>query len=86
LVGDSDFVTNGWVTAALGNGILFTDGVTWLTGYSEQIEFAPQAYNVGVPLFASAQTLNAVAFLTIVLLPGAVLVTGLVVWARRARR
>ena len=85
--GDSNFVTNSMVTTALGNGILFTDGVSWLTDFGEQITFAPQAYSVGVPLiFVSQQTLDLIAFITIILMPGAVLVSGLAIWARRVRR
>ncbi len=87
LVGDSNFVTNGMVTRALGNGVLFTDGISWLTNFGEQITFAPQAYSVGVPLiFISQQTLDLIAFITIILMPGAVLVSGLAIWARRVRR
>ena len=86
LVGDSDFVSNSQVLTG-GNGVLFTDSMSWLSGLSTQISFAPQFYNVGVPLmFISAQTLNLVTFLTVILLPGAVLVTGLAIWLRRVRR
>lgn len=86
LVGDSDFVANGQVLAG-GNGILFTDALSWLSGLSEQVTFAPQAIGVGLPLiFVSTQTLNLIALITIVILPGAALLTGIVIWARRARR
>ena len=86
LIGDSDFVSNGQVMTG-GNGVLFTDSMSWLSGLSTQISFAPQMYNVGVPLmFVSGQTLDLVTFLTVILLPGAVLVTGLGVWLRRVRR
>ncbi len=86
LIGDSDFVSNGQVMTG-GNGVLFTDSMSWLSGLSTRISFAPQMYNVGVPLmFVSAQTLDLVAFLTVILLPGAVLVTGLGIWLRRVRR
>ncbi len=86
LVGDSDFVTNGMVLSG-GNGILFTDSVAWLTGLGDRIHFAPQAYGVGMPLiFVSAQTLDLIAFLTIILLPGVVLAAGVAVRLRRGRR
>jgi len=86
MVGDSDFVSNGLVMSG-GNGILFTDSMAWLTGLGDKISFAPQAFNVGVPLiFVSTQTLDLITFLTVILLPGAVLVTGLAVWLRRKRR
>lgn len=86
LVGDSDFVTNSLVLTG-GNSILFTDGLSWLTGFGERINFAPQAYSTGLPLiFVSGQILDVIAFLTIILLPGVVLVMGLIVWSRRARQ
>lgn len=87
MVGDSNFASNGSVLAASGNGVLFTDGIAWLTGMEEQIRFGIQGYSVGVPLiFVDAGTLNLISFGTILLLPGIVLVIGLALWARRARR
>lgn len=86
LIGDSDFVTNGQVMVG-GNAVLFTDALSWLSGLSERITFAPQAISVGVPLiFVSPQTINLIGLLTIVALPGGVLLIGMLVWARRARR
>ncbi|MEP7290321.1 MAG: Gldg family protein [Chloroflexota bacterium] len=86
LIGDSDFVSNGLVMTG-GNGVLFTDSMAWLTGLNKAINFQPQMFGVGLPLiFVSSQTLDLITFLTIILLPGAVLVTGLAVWLRRARR
>ena len=86
LIGDSDYVSNGQVMNG-GNGVLFTDSMSWLSGLGDQIRFAPQMYTVGVPMmFVSAQTLDLIAFLTVILLPGGVLVTGLAIWFRRVRR
>ncbi len=86
LIGDSDFVSNGLVLTG-GNAVLFTDSMSWLTGLNDEIRFQPQLYGVGVPLiFVSTQTLNWITFLTVILLPGAVLAAGLAVWLRRARR
>jgi hypothetical protein len=86
VVGDSDFVSNGQVLSG-GNAVLFTDSMGWLTGLSEKISFAPQMYGVGVPLmFVSQQTLNLIAFLTVIVLPGGVLAGGIGIWLRRVRR
>ena len=86
LIGDSNFVSNGLVLSG-GNGVLFTDSMAWLTGLGEKISFAPQAYGVGTPLiYVSTQTLDLIAFLTIILLPGAVLASGVAIWMRRSRR
>ncbi|MBE2183450.1 MAG: GldG family protein [Anaerolineae bacterium] len=86
LIGDSDFVTNGQVLNG-GNGILFTDSLVWISHYGEQIEFAPQAFAAGLPtIFVSQQQIDFVVFLTVLLMPAAMLVAGLSVWGRRARR
>jgi hypothetical protein len=70
-----------------GNAVLFTDALSWISGLSERVTFAPQAVSVGVPLiFVSPQTINLIGLITIVALPGGVLLTGMLVWARRARR
>jgi hypothetical protein len=87
LVGDSDFVSNGFFGAALGNAVLFTDGVAWLTGLSEQVNFSPQAFFTAPPLIMIAtQTLDAIAAFTVFIMPGWVLVSGLAIWLRRVRR
>ncbi len=87
LVGDSDFITNGFVGSALGNAILFTDGISWLSGLSDSISFAPQAFSAGIPLiFVDTQTLDLIAFLTVILMPGLMLLAGAVIWSRRVRR
>jgi ABC-type uncharacterized transport system involved in gliding motility auxiliary subunit len=87
LVGDSDFATNGLVLSPAGNGVLFTDSLAWLSGLSEEIQFAPQAFAASLPLiFVSQQQLDLITFVTIILLPGVTLVTGLAIWTRRVRR
>ncbi len=85
LIGDSDFATNSLVQTG-GNGILFTDGLSWLTGFSDRINFAPQAYGSGSPvIFVDGQTLDVISFITVILLPGLVFAIGLGIWIRRVR-
>jgi hypothetical protein len=85
LVGDSDFATNSLVQTG-GNAIFFTDGLSWLTGFSDRINFAPQAYGTGSPvIFVDGQTLDVISFITVILLPGLVFAIGLGIWIRRAR-
>jgi len=86
LVGDGDFVTNGLVGTALGNGILFTDGMSWLTGLGERLKFAPQAFVTALPIFLDGGTLDIIALVTVVLMPLTVLVIGLAIWTRRIRQ
>lgn len=86
LVGDSDFVTNSLVLSG-GNSILFTDALSWLTGFSDRIDFAPQGYSTGLPfIMVNGQQLDLIAFITVILMPGIVLVIGLAVWQRRVRQ
>jgi ABC-type uncharacterized transport system involved in gliding motility auxiliary subunit len=85
LVGDSDFATNGQIMSG-GNSLLFTDALTWITDFNDQLEFAPQAYATGLPtLFVSQQQIDLVVFIAVILVPGIVLISGLSIWARRAR-
>jgi ABC-type uncharacterized transport system involved in gliding motility auxiliary subunit len=87
LIGDSDFVSNGLVLTAPGNGILFTDALTWLTRFEEELDFGISGFSVGLPLiFVDFRTLDLIAFGTIIVLPAAVLLFGLLIWTRRARR
>ncbi len=87
LIGDNDFLTNGQVAAPAGNGILFTDGIGWLTGYSDEVSFEVQPRITDVPLiFVAPQQLDQIAIFTVILMPGVVLLLGLGVWARRSRR
>jgi hypothetical protein len=85
LIGDSDFATNSLVQTG-GNGILFTDGLSWLTGFSDKVNFAPQGFVTGLPvIFVDAATLDVIAFITVILLPGLVFAIGLGIWVRRMR-
>ena len=89
LVGDSDFITNGFVQdpSNLGNAILFSDGMAWLTGLSEKVNFSPQAFFTAPPLiFIGGRTLDLIALVTVIIMPGIVLASGLVIWTRRVRR
>lgn len=86
LVGDSSFISNGFVTNPQGNGILFTDGITWLTGFGESVIFTPQGRTTNLPaVFISVQDLDTIALITLIL-PGLMLAAGFTVRWARARR
>ncbi len=86
LVGDSDFVSNGLVQNQ-GNAVFFTDALAWLTGYNQRINFGSQAYFYNLPLITiDRPMLDKIAFVTVILVPGLLIVTGLAVSSRRARR
>jgi hypothetical protein len=87
LVGDQNFLSNGLVQNPEGNGILFTDAITWLTGFGESVIFAPQARASNLPtVFISTQDLDNIALITTLLLPGAVLLLGVGIRWWRGRR
>jgi hypothetical protein len=85
LVGDGDFAMNRQAVSPSGNTYLFMDGIlSWLTDYSQEVTFAPQAY-LTPPLFAAPETLNLFIFVSLVLMPGGMLaLAGVFAWRRRA--
>jgi ABC-type uncharacterized transport system involved in gliding motility auxiliary subunit len=86
LVGDSDFVSNGLVLTG-GNGVLFTDAVAWLTNLNAQLSFGIRSFTDSLPLiFVSFQTLDTIAFMTVIVMPAAVLILGAAIWMWRVRR
>jgi hypothetical protein len=86
LVGDSDFASNGQVVLSDGNGILVTDAITWLTSIEDEVTFAPVAIGIGLPLVAmDGATTQILTFTVVVLIPLAVLIVGIAIWARRSR-
>lgn len=81
LIGDTDWVTNGLVSNPVGNSILFTDTIRWLTGFGEELVFAPEGRVTNLPtVFISTQQLDQIALLTVVAMPGGLLLIGLAVW------
>ena len=86
LIGDSDFVSNGQVLLTNGNGILFTNAISWLSRLDERIRFAPQTFGVSVPVFVDQATRQFIVFLVVILIPGIVLISGIAIYARRVRR
>lgn len=87
LTGDDDWVTNQRVGAPLGNSILFTNVITWLTGFGEQVTFAPTGRATNLPLiFISPAMLDNIGLVTVVIMPGLALMIGLAAWMRRNRR
>ncbi len=87
LVGDVDWSSNGLVSSPVGNSILFTDGIAWLTGFGEQLSFAPQGRTTNLPtIFLSTQQLDLIALITVILMPGGALLLGLGIWWVRNRQ
>lgn len=86
LVGDGDFLTNGMIVSPQGNAVLALDSIGWMTGFTEEVEFQPNAFVTSPQLFVDAQTLDAIAFLTVILMPGVMLALAIGMYAKRLRQ
>jgi hypothetical protein len=90
LVGDGDFLTNSYTSAetqfySQGNSTLFLDGVGWLTGFSQEVSFAPQAFSAMPVLFSGGEQLDYIAFFTIFFMPASMVAMASWVYFRRYR-
>ncbi len=86
IVGDSDFITNVNILSPQGNSILFFDSIGWMTGFTDEVRFEPQILTTGLPIiFVDIQTLDLVAFITLILMPGIMLALAIAIYGRRLR-
>lgn len=85
LVGDGGFATNGQIQTPAGNGLLFLDSVGWLTGFTESVRIEPRAFAALPVLFVDGQALDLISLVTIVLMPGGMLVIAGIMALRRWR-
>jgi hypothetical protein len=83
VVGDSDWVTNDLIVAFDGQ-ILWTNMIDWLVAFLERVTVEPAFGQL--PLSVPSRDLELTAFITVGVLPMAILAVGLWVWWRRARR
>lgn len=86
LVGDGNFMMNGQAQSPIGNTGLVLDSVSWLTGFSEAVEFEPRVFVTTPLLFIDNQALDTIAFITMVLMPGTMLIAAGALWLRRMRQ
>jgi len=85
LIGDSDLVSNQFVQNLPGNVWLWTDLIDWLTGYVQAVSFTPLSDPGLLNLVLSDQQRTAIALITLLGMPGAVLAVGAAVWWYRRR-
>lgn len=85
LIGDSALVSNQFVQNLPGNVWFWTDLVDWLTGYVQTVSFTPISDATRLNLVISDQQRSTIAVITMLVLPGAVLALGAVVWWYRQR-
>ncbi len=83
IFGDSDWVRNDSISLA-GNAVLWSNVIDFLSQYTEKTSVSPTVRLP--PMSVSAGTLNTVVVVTLVLLPGVILLLGGYVWWDRARR
>lgn len=91
LIGDTDWMTNAFILpedgseGVLGNILLWAGIVEWLTGFSEFAEIDVASRPDLLPLYATSDELAQIQVLTLLVLPGVVLLCGVVVWVIRQR-
>ncbi len=83
--GDSDFANNGSFEFS-GNGNLFLNSVAWLNSDETTISIRPTAATHSGKLMMTPGEIRFVFLLTVILVPGAVLGSGVTVWWFRRRR
>jgi ABC-type uncharacterized transport system involved in gliding motility auxiliary subunit len=83
--GDTNFAMNSWFTF-FGNGDLFVGSVDWVVGQEELISLTPKALTERYILPPQPYLMPMIQLLVVFLIPGAVLVVGIVVWFRKRQR
>jgi hypothetical protein len=93
VIGNSTFITNGTLNARVnvggqqqrvqsGNGLLFGNALHWLAGQENLIAIPPKASD-SHPIFLTAEQSNFVFLSTFLMLPGVILILGIIMWWRR---
>jgi len=81
LIGDSDFASDEFV-GGLGNGVLFLNAINWLAEEESLIAIGPKGTQPR-QVFLSGVQASVIFFVSVILLPLALLATGVVVWWQR---
>ena len=83
LIGDSDFASNAFISFG-GNLDFFVNSVEWLTGEASVHGMVPREANL-IPMYITDMQASLLRLLTVIVLPGAIALTGTVMWWRRRR-
>ncbi len=84
VIGDSDFASNARFNA-FGNGDMFVNAVDWAAGQEQLINLTPRQKTQRILLPPQTITINLIYLGLVFLLPGAVMIAGIIVWYRRRR-
>ena len=85
VVGDSDFAGN-QIINQYGNSLFIINTIDWAAGQDNLINLTPRQTTQRILILRDQTVLNLLLLGTIVLIPGAVVVGGIVVWLKRRRR
>ena len=83
--GDNNFAMNANFTF-FGNGDLFIGSVDWVVGQEELINLTPKTPTQRMMLPPQPYLMNMIFLFVVVLMPGTVLVAGIISWIRKRRR
>jgi ABC-type uncharacterized transport system involved in gliding motility auxiliary subunit len=85
LFGDTDFTVNGYLSYN-GNSKLITNSVDWATGQENLINLTPRTSTSRVVVSPKVYTVGLIFLLVILVIPGIVLLSGILVWIQRKKR
>jgi len=83
--GDSDLGTNSWVTQ-LGNRDLLVNSIDWAAEQENLIDLTARTTTQRLVVPPSVQVQGLILLISVVLVPGAVIVAGILVWLRRRKQ
>ena len=84
-IGNSSFVSNGFVRTVEFNWDLYLNMLSWLWGDEEKISIRPKTLKTSVLLLTPEQS-NMIFYISVLTIPEIILVFGLVIWFKRRKK
>jgi ABC-type uncharacterized transport system involved in gliding motility auxiliary subunit len=85
LIGDTDFSVNYYFNS-YGNSDLLVNSIDWATGQENLISLTPRSSTSRILVTPKVYTLGLIFLITIIVIPGLVLLAGILVWVQRKKR